>query len=663
MVKNNTISIIIPVYKVEKFLRDCMESVLSQTYENLEIILVDDGSPDSCPEICDEYAKMDERIKVIHKKNGGLSDARNAGLDIAKGAYIGFVDSDDIVTPDMFSELAEAMIKNDADLSVCGFYYINEQGYRLEKEKEIFTQEKALLTGEECLKHIYFEKNGWKLVPVWNKLYKKEIWETIRFDKGKIHEDEFVFHKIMRQCKKVAILDKPMYGYRKNSNGIMANLNIKSFKDKTEAFLGRGFDTIDLLNGKWHGLNLGGIYGGYKRAKSLASTKEDRDFCENIKKSIKDYIKILVISGKFTGFKGLRRYIEVYEPVFYRAVRKMILILKRQKEWKRIENSVKNSDALLLNVPTHGNLGDHAITVAQIEFLKSVKKDISIYELTGSSFKKHKKRLIKEAGQDKLILIHGGGNIGSLWPNEELTIRNIVKSFPSNRVIIFPQTVTFDMASQEGIRFFEESKNVYSSHKSLTLFVREEKSLEFMKKNMPDVDCLMVPDIVLSYNPDIEKGTREGVLLCLRSDIEKALSEENIHDILECLSNKYANDKIVFTDTVVEHDVKIDERQLVLDNKFRQFSEAELIVTDRLHGMIFAFVTKTPCIALGNINGKVKGVFKWIADCPYMRYVDNIEDFHDVFSEFENIAEDNEEYNFSKDEFSPLYEKLKKEVK
>ena len=126
--KDELITVIVPVYKVEKYLDRCVQSIVDQTYTNLEIILVDDGSPDNCPKMCDEWAKKDKRIKVIHKQNGGLSDARNAGLEKAKGKYVGFVDSDDYISPIMYEKLYKCIIDNQADMAMCGFSTVDEKG-------------------------------------------------------------------------------------------------------------------------------------------------------------------------------------------------------------------------------------------------------------------------------------------------------------------------------------------------------------------------------------------------------------------------------------------------------------------------------------------------------------------------------------------------------
>ena len=172
--EKDLISVIVPVYKVEKYLEKCIESVLKQTYTNLQIILVDDGSPDNCGKICDEYAKKDSRIEVIHKINGGLSDARNVGINRANGRYIGFVDSDDYIKEDMYEKLINLIKEYDADISICNLYdVIDGKEYVRNKDNGIHEYSRI-----DILKEILLDKNIQSYA--WNKLYKKELFDEIK---------------------------------------------------------------------------------------------------------------------------------------------------------------------------------------------------------------------------------------------------------------------------------------------------------------------------------------------------------------------------------------------------------------------------------------------------------------------------------------------------
>ena len=201
------ISVIIPVYKVENYLCRCVDSVLEQTYTNMEIILVDDGSPDNCPVMCDEYARQDSRVKVIHQENAGLSGARNAGIDMAQGQWLAFVDSDDYLAADFLERLYQACVDTGSSLSVCRWEYV-----RGETIPEHGTGETRVYTGREMLANLYVP-DGAYFVVAWNKLYRKELFEDIRYPLGRIHEDEATTYRIYDKVKKAAYLDRSLYGY------------------------------------------------------------------------------------------------------------------------------------------------------------------------------------------------------------------------------------------------------------------------------------------------------------------------------------------------------------------------------------------------------------------------------------------------------------------
>lgn len=180
------VSIIVPVYNVEKYLDKCIESIVNQTYRNIEIILVDDGSPDKCPEICNEWAKKDDRIKVIHKENGGLSSARNAALEIAQGDYITFVDSDDWIENDMIQSMLTCAAKNDADIVCCGFYFDN-----VDTTGHLQKFEKAEYENEEIVLNLLLDN----IRPeVCSKLYSAELINQFRFDESIKYAEDLPFN-------------------------------------------------------------------------------------------------------------------------------------------------------------------------------------------------------------------------------------------------------------------------------------------------------------------------------------------------------------------------------------------------------------------------------------------------------------------------------------
>lgn len=231
---NALISIIIPVYNVEKYLERCLKSVVQQSYYNLEIILINDGSTDKSAVICDSYELVDERIKVIHKGNGGLSDARNAGLAIAKGNYISFLDSDDWIHKDYILELYKIASENKSDISVCNF-------------KEVYLEDKISVEDTFSNANISVFSNLEALSQLTNelyvqftiacaKLYKKELFDGIEFPFSKLHEDEYTTYKVIAKANKVVYTSKQLYFYYKRPDSIMGQgINLKGRLDYFEA--------------------------------------------------------------------------------------------------------------------------------------------------------------------------------------------------------------------------------------------------------------------------------------------------------------------------------------------------------------------------------------------------------------------------------------------
>lgn len=217
------ISVILPIYRVEKYLERAVRSVVEQTYENLEIILVDDGSPDLCGKICDRLAGKDKRIRVVHKENGGLSDARNTGLELARGEYLSFIDSDDYVAPEFIETLYQACVTTDSQVAFCE--------YRETKDSHLFSGRTSKPFGELPLEtytsrelnlNMYEEINLHYtcFVVAWNKLYHRDLWDKIRFPKGRIHEDEATTYKIFDRAVQGVFVRESLYGYYLSESSI-----------------------------------------------------------------------------------------------------------------------------------------------------------------------------------------------------------------------------------------------------------------------------------------------------------------------------------------------------------------------------------------------------------------------------------------------------------
>ena len=225
------ISVIVPVYKVEAYLNRCVNSIVNQSYPELEIILVDDGSPDNCPAMCDTWADRDSRIHVIHKENGGLSDARNAGMAQASGEYISFVDSDDWIAAEMLDNLLESIRKNESDIAACTVEMVWEDG---SPNQLLTVQTNCVLNREEAQKAL-FEETLLKQ-PVWYKLYRKETIQGIPFEVGKQHEDVFWSYQAIGNANHVSLIDYIGYYYTQRTGSIMGEGYSLKRLDAMEAY-------------------------------------------------------------------------------------------------------------------------------------------------------------------------------------------------------------------------------------------------------------------------------------------------------------------------------------------------------------------------------------------------------------------------------------------
>ena len=237
---NPLISVIVPIYNVERYLNTCVDSIANQTYSNLEIILVDDGSPDKSPEICDEYARTDVRVKVIHQKNGGLSAARNAGIDIAQGEFLTFIDSDDFVACNYVELLYKGIVEFDADISIASFCtFTNEDELKISRNELSFVE----IAKDECFRRYGALNAGLSMpfISACNKLYKKDFFTSIKFPIGKLYEDAFSTYKLLDKASKIVFTPSKLYFYRINPQSILGQSFKEKHLDMVEAFRS-GFD-------------------------------------------------------------------------------------------------------------------------------------------------------------------------------------------------------------------------------------------------------------------------------------------------------------------------------------------------------------------------------------------------------------------------------------
>lgn len=327
------------------------------------------------------------------------------------------------------------------------------------------------------------------------------------------------------------------------------------------------------------------------------------------------------------------------------------------KLYRELINSKNDKKVIHMLTPIHGNMGDQAIVYATNKFLSKKFRDYKIIEVYKKDIHKHAKILKKILNKNDFIVLIGGGNMGNLWISEEEDRRFVIETFKDNKIVSMPQTISFTN-DDDGREELYITKKIYNEHKNLTVIAREKKSFEIMKKEFVNANIILSPDMVLSLfeNYSSLSEDRKGIMTCLRNDKEGVLGEQK-EILIDNLTENY-ND-IINYDTVVDKIIYKEKREYEINEMLKKFKKSKVVITDRLHGMIFAAITKTPCIVTKSLDHKVTGTYEWIKDLNYIKLVDNLEfeNIKEIINEFMQIKECNKS-DFNDDIFDELKEKL-----
>lgn len=330
---------------------------------------------------------------------------------------------------------------------------------------------------------------------------------------------------------------------------------------------------------------------------------------------------------------------KVYAICFENKILKKIYTSISYVKWKiyykmklvipinRYKKSVKNP-VFLIFTPEHANLGDHAIAYAESILLNQA--GIQYYEITGKTLYKLEQYGYLSILNHATILINGGGNLGNLWPLIEKMNRAIIKQNPDSKIYVFPNSIFYG-EDEYGRKEFEISKEIYNKHKNLYLCAREKISYDIMKNAYKNVK--LAPDMVFTLNKSQEIVERKGCLWCMRNDVERTLADDQEDKLKQQLVDIY-RDNIKDSNTVLPYDVSVESRKEELERKFKEFKSANLVVTDRLHGMIFAAITGTNCIVINSKSPKMKGCYEWIKDLEYISFVDDMKNIDNIIEKF-----------------------------
>lgn len=694
------ISVVVPIYNVEKYLERCIDSIINQTYKNIEIILIDDGSPDSCPRICDYYASIDARVKVIHKINGGLSDARNAGIDIATGTYISFIDSDDYVSNDYIEYLHRAIANNNSSIATCKYEEFNESSLPFINDNDTKI---VNYSPEQALQNMYYQKEFTH--SSWGKLYDIDLFKNIRYPKGKICEDLGTTYRLIAISKKVTVCSSKKYYYYKRTGSIMNSTFSVNRMDGIEFAICQ----LEFTKNNYPKIKKAAIYRLFFEAihiyllpelhtnkfklemetilNIINKTKPSVSLDRNAPKNYRLYAISALINAKLIIFLNyfwrlMRSMFLSLKNLFYdismracslfkntishllpvRIKIRLIYLLSRSRNYDYLE---KNRKKIIITLAAdYGNLGDVAITAAQHAILLDNFKDYQIVELPISRTYRDLKSLKKKISPIDVITIVGGGNMGNLYESTELMRQFIIQKFSKNRIISFPQTIYFTN-DKKGERDFKSLKRIYLKHKQLHLITRDSASYHKMLSFYPSEKTYLTPDIVLYLNEVRTETVRSKGLavLCMRSDLESNLDNQERRKIESLLSSSFT--EVLHNDTNLgDVNIPIDRRNTALEEIWNTFRKSELVITDRLHGMIFCAITNTPCIAINNNNGKVKGVYDlWINKLGHITLIEsfNAEKISLAIRHLQQ-ADDKRKIDFNRSDMFVVVKKILKEI-
>lgn len=288
-----------------------------------------------------------------------------------------------------------------------------------------------------------------------------------------------------------------------------------------------------------------------------------------------------------------------------------------------------DTPVFLVFTPEHANLGDHAIAYAEKQMFGRL--NISFYEVTGAQLYTLRHYKFLKVLNHASVFVSGGGNLGTLWPEIESMNRSLIGELTDATICILPNSIYYD-DSPDGQRELQKSIEIYNRHPRLYLYAREKLSFSLMQSIYRHVK--LSPDMVLSLTPSLEQGKRSGCLICMRDDVERTISEDDFKSICEVAAAYF--EKVSFTNTVLDHNVSVQDREAELNKKFQEFSRAELVITDRLHGMIFCAITGTKCIVLSGKSPKIQGCYEKLKEVGFIRIANNAED---MFLKYKELPE------------------------
>lgn len=333
------------------------------------------------------------------------------------------------------------------------------------------------------------------------------------------------------------------------------------------------------------------------------------------------------------------------------------IVIEREKKKREVQKKYhiekRNRNVVIFGTPNHGNLGDYAIYAAEKKLFCRFLPTCNVFGVNMTDFQHEVQALKKLLKKEDLLILTGGGNLGNQYMDDEIIRRTVIQTFPNNRIIMFPQTLYFT-PDVEGERESIKTAAIYNAHKDLYLMARDAVSYHAMREKFTG-SVQLLPDVVLTWG-SFPVSDKDGVLVVLRNDLESIFGEKERQQIYDMLRAEYAT--VETTDTEIEIDGKADRLEQCLEEKMQQFNRAELIVTDRLHGMIFAALAQTPCIVLNNYNHKLKETYRWIQHLDYIFFLESADGLREAVCRLK----DRKDCKFENKEIEERYKAFLEEV-
>ncbi len=637
------VSVIVPVYNVKSYLKECLDSLLSQTLDGIEIIMVNDGSTDGSESVAAEYADRYSNFKLINRENGGLSAARNTGLDMAKGKYVYFLDSDDFIAGNTLEILYNKAESNDLDQVRFSAYFFEDgtKDYKWTRDTDrvgykLVGSYPEVMTGPEYYQ-LAIDNNDYN--PNFGMIFtRRSVIEDnhLRFYEGILHEDELYNFKLTELCKRVTVIKSPLHYRRYRADSIITGENyLLKYKsiyicaEESERFIDL-HPEISRKTAKWLNWYFAWVMMFYweKMTKEEQKSAEVKDYFRKMMPLLKKNDNLRKSARLFNLNKSLYHfYINLSRKLFDNDAKVSKLI-------DRI-NSIKSDSHTIFWIltPVHGNIGDQAIAISERKMLDQLK--VKYFEITSESLYELKKRGMLGILNGNPVLFHGGGYLGTLWFYNEEMVRDIISANPDSSVLFFPNTLYFD-DDENGITEYKNSAEAYRAHKKLKIYAREKKSYDTLSKM--GVNAGIAPDMVMMLKEDSSTNGRSGCLMLLRSDCEKTRSAETDKILNNEISKEFGNN-ITYSDTVLPDGIPAKRRGEEVYKFINSVRGSELVITDRLHGMILSAITGTPCIVINSKSHKLEGCYEWIKDLGFIRFCNEPDRLMEIYSEMPHGAQ------------------------